>query len=124
MACAGCCAVPVLIIAGVIGVGTVLGSGAAVGGIAALAVVTHRVVSNRVGQTRAVIRLSLAAAATAIAVAGLLGAQRFLLVLGFTGLGIAALLALSDARGVARDHCGWSCPSVRTAERVAGTKVR
>lgn len=61
-----------------------------VAAIAVFGVITHQVTSGRIVHTRAVLRLCLAALAIVIAL---------------TGLGAAALLALADARGVARDHC-------------------
>ncbi|MEO7555696.1 MAG: hypothetical protein ABIV94_03715 [Acidimicrobiales bacterium] len=102
LACASCCAVPVLVVAGVFSAGAVLGVGVAFGGIAVVGLVVHGVISGRVGSTRPVVRISLAASAAVVAVGGLLASQQHLLVLGVTGLAVAALLALADCRGVAQ----------------------
>lgn len=103
--CGACCAVPALIVVGAVSAGAVLGVGATVAAIAVVGVITHQVTSGRIVHTRAVLRLWLAALAIVIAVAGMLTAEPSLLMLAVTGLGAAALLALADARGVARDHC-------------------
>lgn len=99
-ACVACCAVPMLVLTGVLSAGAALVGGIAAGSVILVGLVTYSVVSGRVGGVKRQTRLAAAAAGTMLAAAGLslLGDSarlgRSLVSGGVAVLAVAALLAL------------------------------
>lgn len=99
-ACVACCAVPMLVLAGVLSAGAALVGGTAAGSIILVGLVAYSVVSGRAGAVKRQTRLAAAAAGTALAAAGLsvLGDSdrlgRSLVSGGVAVVAVAALLAL------------------------------
>jgi hypothetical protein len=120
-ACALCCALPMVVIAGVLSVGALIVGGVVAGATSAVLALALLVSARRVRTTRTVVRRALFAAGTATAVAGLWGAwtdrtgAAQLLVTAIAALAAAALLALGDARATR--------PSDAARPRRAGARV-
>lgn len=101
-ACAVCCALPMLVLAGVLSLGALAVGGALVGSVVLVAATAYGVLSGRIGATPRVARLTGAAATATAAVAGVATSStataRALTAVGVAVLAAAALLALADSR--------------------------
>lgn len=103
-ACVVCCAVPMLVVLGVLSVGAALTGGVTLGAAAGVAGLTWAVASRRVAVTPPVWRYGAVAAGLALTAVGLSSGaagetQRAVLAAGVGLLAAAALLALGAARG-------------------------
>lgn len=99
-ACAVCCAVPMLILGGVVSTGAALAGGAAVGSLALVVLGVFAVVSGRVPPITTRGRGALAAGGLALATAGLIvlrdseSTGRSLVAMGLAVLALVALVGL------------------------------
>jgi hypothetical protein len=99
-ACVACCAVPMLVLTGVLSAGAALVGGISAGSIILVGLVAYSVASGRAGGVKRKTRLATAAAGTGLAAAGLslLGDSdrlgRSLVSGGVAVVAVAALLAL------------------------------
>ena len=101
LACAVCCGLPMLVVAGVVSVSALVSAGAVGGALALVAMTTYAVLTGRVGATPRRWRLVLAGVGLGAALSGLAVAESrssaaVLLGVGVSVLAAAALLALAD----------------------------
>lgn len=107
-ACVACCAVPMLVLTGALSAGAALVGGIAAGTIILVGLVAYAVISGRAGAGTRRIRMTAAAAGTALAAAGLLLLRdsdrtgRSLVSVGVAVIAAAALLALTPEAPVGR----------------------
>lgn len=101
-ACAVCCALPMLVLVGVLSVGALAVGGGLVGSVVLVAATTYGVLSGRIRATPRVARLAGAAVGATAALASLAtgstAAARALAAVGIALVAAAALLALADSR--------------------------
>lgn len=105
VACAVCCGLPMLVVAGVVSISALLSIGAVAGSVAFVALTTFAVLTGRVSQTPRRWRHMLTGAGLAVALSGLVVADgsrslaTALAAVGVSVLAAAALLAAADHHG-------------------------
>ena len=104
-ACAACCTLPVLVLAGAVTLGALAVGGAALAGVALTIETAAAVVTGRIDRSDQRARVLIAATGAALALVGLLGRIfKPPLILGVSLLAAASLLALAGSGAVRPRH--------------------